>query len=84
MDCPYCGSDVLLHMGFDDGGGGYGDSVCEQWECMECGAAVEGNCFDSMSDRDVWNVDVYGTNDGDGPYSTGGWDDPELIRKPGR
>lgn len=45
MDCRYCGSDEVDYLGVDDGGGDYGDSVCDQYECLECGAMFEANCM---------------------------------------
>jgi len=43
--CPYCGGDVYF-VGFDDGGGDYGDSVCEIYECDGCGFSWERHCVD--------------------------------------
>lgn len=62
MNCPYCGSDVLDYLGVDDGGGVLGNAVCEQWECLECGAAIENNCFEGEI-LDAWDVDVYSNKD---------------------
>lgn len=45
MDCKYCGSDVVDYVGIDDGGGDYGESVCDQYECLECGARFEADCI---------------------------------------
>lgn len=42
--CPYCG-EPMTFTGFDDGGGDYGDSVCEIWECVDCDWSEEHDCF---------------------------------------
>jgi len=51
--CPYC-DEFMAYIGLDDGGGDYGDSVCEQWECEGCGYAIETNCIseDELDDSD--------------------------------
>lgn len=45
MQCRICGSD-MEYKGVDDGGGDYGESICEQWECLNCGSWDEINCVD--------------------------------------
>jgi DNA-directed RNA polymerase subunit RPC12/RpoP len=46
MNCPYCGSDAVQYDGIQDGGGDYGESVCDEYECLECGAMFEMDCWD--------------------------------------
>lgn len=43
MICDRCGAH-MDYLGVDDGGGVYGDSVCDTWECPECGFSDETNC----------------------------------------
>jgi len=49
--CPYCGSGDVDYDGYDDGGGDYGDSVCEQFSCIECGQDFEGDCLEAADDE---------------------------------
>lgn len=35
MNCRYCGS-RMDYIGIQDGGGDYGDSVCDEYQCMTC------------------------------------------------
>lgn len=44
-ECPDCGA-ALVFSGYDDGGGDYGDSVCEVWDCPDCNYSEEGACID--------------------------------------
>jgi len=50
-ECPYCGEEMIF-TGMDDGGGDYGDSICEIWECPDCDFADELNC---VGDSDDWS-----------------------------
>lgn len=45
--CKYCGSIAVEYKGISDGGGAYGDSVCDQWECMECMSLFDEDCLDA-------------------------------------
>lgn len=45
MQCPYCGED-MEYLGVIDGGGDYGDSLCDEWKCLNCGWYEESNCFE--------------------------------------
>lgn len=42
--CPYC-NEPMVYVGVDDGGGPYGDSVCEIWDCQYCDYSEEGDCI---------------------------------------
>ena len=44
--CPACGSEEIDYVGIDDGGGDYGDSVCDTWRCCDCDYHWEENCID--------------------------------------
>lgn len=60
--CPYCGSEEVYFTGVDDGGGDYGDSVCDQYECQECFNDFEAHCIgeDELNDgaiTDLTNTD---------------------------
>lgn len=44
--CPYCLSSNTEYMGIDDGGGEYGTSVCDEYECLECGAGWSSDCME--------------------------------------
>lgn len=48
--CPYCGSDLIELLGMDDGGGDYGEAVCETWDCHDCGQQFEGDCIGQAID----------------------------------
>lgn len=39
--CPVCGSEDVNLQGVDDGGGDYGDSVCDQYHCWNCDSDFE-------------------------------------------
>lgn len=45
MFCPYCGGNGE-YLGADDGGGDYGDSVCDMYRCGTCDTEFEGNCVE--------------------------------------
>lgn len=47
MLCPYCGSDHVEYHGVDDGGGDYGNAVCDQYECLNCGNRFESDCLEA-------------------------------------
>jgi transposase-like protein len=44
--CPYCGSENFSYAGVADGGGDDGTSLCDEYDCEECGKSFEGNCVD--------------------------------------
>lgn len=48
--CPYCGSEMTAYLGMDDGGGDYGEAVCEQFKCYDCGQHFEGDCIGQAID----------------------------------
>lgn len=35
--CVHCGSENLEYWGLDDGGGPYGESIEQLWNCVDCG-----------------------------------------------
>lgn len=37
--CPYCGDEEVEYHGVED----TGDSLVDEWECMNCGMWFEGN-----------------------------------------
>lgn len=50
--CPVCGSTHLLDHGVDDGGGDYGSSLCQQYECEVCGYWFEDDCIETWEPPD--------------------------------
>lgn len=44
--CPYCDSSDIDYVGVEDGGGDYGDSLCDIWLCHGCGHEFEKNCVE--------------------------------------
>lgn len=50
LECPKCGSWDTVMVGWDDGGGISGDSVCETHLCEECDYEWDGACVDSIDD----------------------------------
>lgn len=49
-ECPACGSSDTWFVGIQDGCGDYGDQLCEEWECGNCGEIFEGMCEDEFYD----------------------------------
>lgn len=47
MNCPYCGSINVDYLGIADGGGDYGDAICDEWVCDACAMEFEGDCIAS-------------------------------------
>lgn len=45
QNCPYCGSSAIIYVGVEDGGGDYGDSVCDTWFCTACESNFEDGCY---------------------------------------
>lgn len=43
--CPNCGSTDLIYYGIDDGDG-LSYSLCDQYECENCGEFFEADCID--------------------------------------
>jgi hypothetical protein len=43
--CPVCG-EPMVYVGIDDGGGLYGDALCDIWECLDCDVQEEGDCLE--------------------------------------
>lgn len=71
MDCPYCGSDVVDYLGMDDGGGDYGEAVCESWECLDCGAHFDGDCIGQAIDGNFFDEGETGiTSPNTGPVGS--------------
>lgn len=59
--CEYCGSEDIEYMGADDGGGDYGDAVCDQWHCNACDQDFETDCFGD--DDEDFDAEAYGNKD---------------------
>lgn len=55
--CPYCGSEDVTYTGMDDGGGDYGDQVCDQFRCNHCDQDFEGDCFGDSGDALDYDID---------------------------
>lgn len=56
--CPYCGQ-PMDYIGVADGGGDYGSSICDEFECS-CGNVIEMNCIeteDDDEDYEMWASD---------------------------
>lgn len=56
FQCPVCGG-LLSYVGVGDGGGDYGTSICDIYDCVSCGYSGERNCIDMMVD-DVHESEV--------------------------
>lgn len=50
MNCPYCGSDEVEYHGVTNDGGDYGESLCDEFGCLACGAWFEANCIEAEAD----------------------------------
>ena len=46
MLCPYCGNDRGSYHGIDDGGGDFGTSLVEVYECLDCGSFFDVDVYD--------------------------------------
>lgn len=68
MECPYCGSEDVRELGYEDGGGDYGEAVTLVYRCNECGEAFE--------ESDLPFDDDDPDEDDQEPPSSGGWDEP--------
>lgn len=53
MTCPYCGAAAVEYLGVTDGGGDYGDSICDEFRCHECDTTWEEHCVE-------WAIDGEG------------------------
>lgn len=42
IECPYCGSQDVEYLGYDDGGGDYGDMITPVFRCYSCDQAFDG------------------------------------------
>lgn len=60
-ECYYCHSENVEFLGADDGGGDYGDSVCDIWHCHDCGQEYEVNCVGG--EEDGFDAEAYGNKD---------------------
>lgn len=47
--CALCGTE-MVYLGVNDGGGLYGTSLCDEWECPICDYIEEGHCIDLDDD----------------------------------
>lgn len=45
MMCNYCGSENTEYRGIDDGGGDYGDSICDVYHCHDCDMYFDADCW---------------------------------------
>ena len=36
MECPFCGSNDVKDLGYEDGAGDYGDSLVQTFRCEDC------------------------------------------------
>jgi len=41
MNCPFCGAEEIRELGYEDGGGDYGESLTLMWKCNICGEVWE-------------------------------------------
>lgn len=68
-DCPFCGSVNTFYAGVDDGGGDYGESVCDTYRCEDCDNDFDGDCFsagsDDGSDADLDSYYITANDDGE-------------------
>lgn len=66
--CHYCNSANVDYLGAVNGVGPYGTSVCDEWECNDCGQTFEHGCIseddpsiagveDAEHDFSRWTVD---------------------------
>lgn len=46
QNCPKCGSTNVVMVGWDDGGGDYGDMICETYTCDACEYMWDGVCVE--------------------------------------
>ena len=49
--CPYCGG-TMCYSGADDGGGDYGNSICDIYVCEDCDWSEERGCIEMEIDDD--------------------------------
>lgn len=71
MICYSCGSENTIYKGVEDGGGQYGSSVCDIWECLDCGIWTEADCVDEIdADGNTSDIEEPGQDDalGDIPF----------------
>lgn len=52
MICPYCGSENIRELGYEDGGGDYGEAVTLAYCCDNCGEHFEESDLDVLEDDD--------------------------------
>ena len=73
MICSYCNVE-MYYVGINDGGGDYGSSVCDEWQCPACDYIVETDCIEVEYEPE----DSYGDGqDFENFYPTE--DDPNLL-----
>lgn len=48
----------MEYGGIEDGGGDYGDSACDTWECLDCDYQLEDGCIDYETDDDAGATEV--------------------------
>lgn len=56
--CPYCGSQRTVYIGVSDGLGDFGTSLCDMYECEDCGDQFEADCIDTLADLTSDRADV--------------------------
>jgi len=61
VQCPYCGSEDVYFSGVDDGGGDYGDSLCDLYECQGCLNDFEAHCISEDELNDGGTTDLTNT-----------------------
>jgi len=54
--CKYCGG-ACEYVGVDDGGGDYGDAVCDMYRCEDCDSEFEGDCIEVDDSVDLEESD---------------------------
>lgn len=50
--CPFCDSKAVTFLGYEDGGGDYGDQVTGMYECEDCGQHIDMSDFDWIDEDD--------------------------------
>lgn len=50
--CPICGQ-PMEYGGIEDGGGDYGDSACDTWDCLDCDYQEESDCVEYDDDGET-------------------------------
>jgi len=56
--CEQCGHSGMSYSGVVDGLGDYGEDLCDQYECPNCGHVQTEECFDTDNSKETtwdWN-----------------------------